>query len=463
MESGRPQKAGESLMRILAVTLVLTVMSATMFNIVLPEIRLDFHLTYAQVSWVSSAYMLTYAIGSVTYGKLADIYKLKHLLTFGLIFFAVGSMIGLASQAYWMVLLGRVLQAVGASVIPAAAMIIPSRYFPPETRGRALGLSAAGLALGSAVGPVVSALVVSLVHWRWLFCMPLLVLPMLPLFRKYLGDEERKKGKYDGLGGSLLAGAVALLLLAVTYEKGGLAAAGLIGFLLFIARIRYTAEPFVRPHLFKNRSYSLGLVMAFLAGGIGYSFPFLSPQLFSNVYHLVPGAIGLAMFPAAISSALLGRSGGKLADAKGNPFLFYSAAALLLTGFALLSSFAGSPPAFIALFLIIGNIGQTFMQIALSNTISRTLPKEQVGVGMGFLAMTNFMAGSVAAVMYSKVMDHGPIVALNPINAYSNAFVFSNIYFFLAVGYTGIIVLYYLQFDREARKRRSLAGDMAEG
>lgn len=73
------------------------------------------------------------------------------------------------------------------------------------------------------------------------------------------------------------------------------------------------------------------------------------------------------------------------------------------------------------------------------------------------------MAGSVTAVMYSKVMDHGPIVVLNPINAYSNAFVFSNIYFFLAVGYTGIIVLYYLQFDREARKRRSLAGGMAEG
>lgn len=121
METGVQQEAGERLIRILAFTLVISVMSATMFNIVLPEIRKEFQLSFAQVSWVTSAFLLIYAIGTVIYGKLADIYKLKNLLTFGLIFFAFGSMIGLAAQEYWMVLLGRVLQAVGASVVPATA------------------------------------------------------------------------------------------------------------------------------------------------------------------------------------------------------------------------------------------------------------------------------------------------------------------------------------------------------
>ncbi|MGV2805843.1 MFS transporter, partial [Clostridium perfringens] len=156
--------SAEKLIRILAFTMILSSMSATMFNIVLPEISKQFPLSFAQVSWVSSIYMLIYAIGSVIYGKLADTYKLKNLLTFGLLLFFVGSITGLSAQAYWIVLLGRILQAAGAAVIPATAMIIPVRYFPAESRGRALGITATGLAIGSAIGPVVSALIVSVCH-----------------------------------------------------------------------------------------------------------------------------------------------------------------------------------------------------------------------------------------------------------------------------------------------------------
>lgn len=442
------QQAGEKLILILAFTLVISVMSATMFNIVLPEISADFQLSFAQVSWVSSAYMLIYAIGSVTYGKLADRYQIKNLLTFGVIFFALGSMIGLASQTYWMVLLGRILQAIGASVIPATAMIIPVRYFPPERRGRALGISATGLAIGSALGPIVSSFVVSVVHWRWLFFVPLFTLITLPFYRKYLVDEPRKENKSDWLGGGLLAGTVALLLLAVTDGAWLLAVAGLILLVLFLARIRTATDPFVQPRLFRNKRYSLGLMIAFLAGGIGFSLPFLSPLLLADVNHLDAGVVGFAMVPAATAAAILGRYGGKLADVKGNSFLFYTASALLLICFAALSSFAGTPPVVIAVFLIFGYVGQIFMQITLSNTISRTLPPEQTGIGMGLLSLLNFIAGAASAGVYSKVVDLGSNVHWNPVNEYPEAFVFSNIYLVLAVMYVGILLLYYFQFGR---------------
>ncbi|WP_141432265.1 MFS transporter [Bacillus sp. 03113] len=439
-------------MRILFFTLVISVMSATMFNIVLPEIRSDFQLSFAQVSWVSSAYMLVYAIGSVTYGKLADTFKLKNLLTYGLFFFALGSMVGLTAQAYWMVLLGRILQAMGASVIPATAMIIPVRYFPPESRGRALGISATGLALGSALGPVISALVVSAFHWRWLFCLPLFTLILLPFYRKYLNDEQGKENKIDWMGGGLLAGTIALLLLAVTEGVWIIGIGSIILFVLFIVRIHAAKQPFVQAHLFRNKRYSLGLTIAFLVSGIGFSIPFLSPLLLSNVNHLDSEVIGFVMFPAAISSAILGRTGGRLADLKGNSFLFYTASSLLLTSFALLFIFVGVYPLFFSVFLIFGNIGQTFMQIALSNSISRTLSKEQTGVGMGIFAMMNFIAGSISAGVYSKVVDMGTGFHLNPFNVHPIAFVYSNIYFVLAVLHVSILLLYYFQFGRVVLK-----------
>jgi DHA2 family metal-tetracycline-proton antiporter-like MFS transporter len=458
VEIGMKQQAGEKLIRILAFTLVLSVMSATMFNIVLPRISEDFHLSFAQVSWVSTVYMLIYAIGSVTYGKLADTYKLKNLLTFGLVFFALGSMIGLAAQTFWMVLLGRILQAVGASVIPATAMLIPVRYFPQERRGRALGIAATGLALGAALGPMVSALVVSVVHWRWLFCIPLFTLFTLPFYRKYLDDEQGKAGKTDWIGGGLLAGTVAFLLLAVTNGAWFLAVVSLILFLLLMVRIRLAVEPFVQPRLFGNKSYSLGLMIAFIVSGIGYSLPFLSPQMLSEVNHLNPGAVGFAMVPAAIASAILGSSGGKLADAKGNSVLFYTASALLFSCFALLSTFAGISPAFIAVFLILGNVGQTFMQIALSNSISRTLPKEQTGIGMGLMSMLGFIAGAVSASIYSKLVDLGADFLWNPANPYRDVSVYSNIYLVLAVLHLSIVTVYYFQFGRAARNRNSVSG-----
>ncbi|UUZ97746.1 MFS transporter [Paenibacillus sp. P25] len=436
----------------MAFTLVISVMSATMFNIVLPEIAADFQLSFSQVSWVSSAFLLIYAVGTVIYGKLADIYKLKNLLTFGLVFFALGSIIGLSAQSYGMVLLGRSLQAVGAAVIPATAGIIPVRYFPPESRGRALGISMTGLAIGGAAGPVVAALVISTVHWRWLFCMPLFTLLALPSYRKYFSDEPGKPGTIDWLGGGLLAGTVALLLLSITSGGWPAAASGLVLFLLFTARIRTAKDPFIQPGLFRSKGYTLGLAVAFLATGIGYSLPFLSPQSLTHVNRLAPGLVGLAMVPAAVTTAVLGRKGGKLADAKGNAYLFFAASSLLIVCFLLLSCFAGIPPVFIALFLILGNVGQSFIYIALSNAISRSPPKEQSGIGMGLLSMLNFIAGAVSAGIYSKAVDYGVGASWNPLHAFPGASVYSNIYLVLAALHAGILLLYYFQFGKEKRK-----------
>lgn len=445
------QQAGEKLIRILAFTMILSSMSATMFNIVLQEMRAEFHLTLSQVSWVTAVYMLIYAVGSVIYGKLADTYKLKNLISFGLTLFFLGSIVGVAANAYWMVLLARILQSAGASVIPATAMIIPIRYFPQERRGRALGITATGLALGNALGPVVSALIVSVLHWRWLFCVPLLILFTMPFYRKYLDNEQGKGGTIDWIGGGLLASTVALLLLAVTIGGWELGALSAILFLLFIVRIRSVQEPFVQPRLFANRRYSLGLMMAVFMMGIGFSLPFLTPQLLSEVNHLSPGLVGFTMVPAAVISAFLGRTGGKMADRKGNSFLFYTASALLVACFLLFSSFAGLSPAIAAAILVLGNVGQMFMQIAMSNSISRSLPKEQTGVGMGLFSMLNFLAGAVSMGIYSKLVDQGASVHWNPLNMTAASTVYSNIYIVLAVAHIGLLLFFRYLFNQEKR------------
>ncbi|SHF36011.1 MFS transporter, DHA2 family, metal-tetracycline-proton antiporter [Seinonella peptonophila] len=451
MKMQTKEQTGEILMRIVMFTVTLSSMSVLMFIYILPEISKEFDVTNAQVSWLSSAYGLIYAIGTVTYGKLADRYKLKNLLTFGLIVFAMGSLVGLLSQTFYMALIGRCLQALGAGAIPATAVLIPVRYFTPERRGKALGMMATGLALGSALGPVISALIVSVAHWRWLFAVPLLIFIMLPFYRKYLVDDQQIVAeKFDWMGGSLLAATVALFLIGVTNGTWWYMISGLLTLGLFIIRIRLVDAPFVRPEIFTNKRYTFGLIVALLINGIGTSLYLLSPLLLSDVQQLPTSWIGYAMVPAAAASAIFGRKGGKLADLKGNSYLFFIASSLLFTCFILLSTFTGSSPLFIAAFLILGNVGQSFMLIVMNNSISHTLPKNQAGVGMGILQMLNFCVQAVSTGIYSRVLDLGSNIHWNwnPINIPSNGFIYSNIYFVLAGLHLMILLVYYFQFRR---------------
>jgi len=443
----------EKLLRVLFIALIFSVMNAFLFNVVLPVISIEFNLSAAQVSWILSGYMIVYAFGTVIYGKLADKYRLKDLLTFGLLLFALGSVIGLVTTQYWMIILGRVIQASGASVIPAMAMIIPVRYFSQEKRGRALGMTAAGMALGTALGPIVSGLVADLTGWRFLFCLSLLPLITIPFFRKYLDDERGSIGKIDFIGGTLLAGTVTLLLLAVTQGNGLLIFAGLILLALFILRIFSTTDPFIDPDIFKNKKYSWGLIITFLAAALIFGIQFLSPLFLADINHLSPLVIGLVMFPPAIVSALLGRSGGKLADKKGNSYLVYIAILLIFVCYVLLSTFVGVSPITIMLLLTFGSAGTTFMRIGITNTISRTLSKEQIGVGMGFFSMFNFISGAAVTSLIGKMLDFNSSgFRFNPVPSESATFVYSNIFVMLAFIAVIAAALYYLQFGANAKR-----------
>ncbi|MBD8025966.1 MFS transporter [Ureibacillus sp. Re31] len=442
------KQGNEKLLIVMMLTVMLSSMSILLFNFVLPQISTEFQLTNSQVSWVTSGYTLLYGIGTAIYGKLADRYKLKTLLIFGLSLFAMASLLGFFSNSYWLLIVARCLQATGAATIPAISTLVPIRYFPVERRGTAIGTVFIGTALGSAIGPIVSALVVSVVDWRWLFCIPLLLLFTLPFYLKYLGDEKGTQTSIDWLGGGLLALTVAQVLLGVTNNVTWFVG-GVVAFILFIYRIRLAKNPFVQPGLFKNKIYTSYLVLAFVITGIGFSLFFLTPLFLAEVQNLPVNLIGLAMVPAAIATALFNRHGGKIADSKGTSTLFIFASSLLILCFFLLSTFIHTNALLISLFLIIGNVGQSFMMIVMSKSISLTLPMEHSGVGMGMVMMQNFIAGSIAVGVYGKAVDMEGNSPWNPLNQLATGATFSNIFFVLLLLHVIILTVYIVMFKRK--------------
>ncbi|MCI3926365.1 MFS transporter [Paenibacillus sp. TRM 82003] len=418
-------------------------MNVTMFNIAIPSIATEFGLLYSEVSWVTTGYSIIYAVGSLTYGKLADRFPMKRLISQGIVLFCIGSLIGFFAHSYAMLLFGRFVQSAGASAIPAIAMLIPARLVPPAQRGRALGTIASTIAFASGIGPIVGGVITGAVSWNYLFLISLGTLLTVPLFLKWLPSETVRHGTYDGVGAGLLGGAVVALLLTVTnftWWLPLLSAALFVGFGLWIRRAK---DPFIQPRLFANRSYAAALLIVFLSGAAAFGIMMMIPTMLTHVNGISATAVGLTMFPAAMAAALLGRTGGKLADKRGNGFVVGIAMASILAGLLLLSSGSGHIALWVTAGMAFVSVGFSFMQASLTNHVSGLLPRDQTGIGMGTFTLTNFLSGSVSGAVTMRALDGlDGSVLLNPLSV-EGASAFSNVFLGMAaVAAINVFVIY---------------------
>lgn len=444
-----------ALVRVLCLTLFFSVMNATMFNIAMPDIAKQFKLMPSQVGWVVTGYSIVYAIGSLTYGKLADLFPLKRLITFGMTLFALGSVLGFLSQGYATVIFARLLQSSGASCVPAFAMLIPTRFFPPERRGRVLGVVASTIAFSAGVGPIVGGFVAGALGWRYLFLISVLPVITIPLYRRFLPNETRRPGGFDFVGALLIGGAVASLLLVITRFSWPLLILQLALDIAAVLWMLRAAEPFVQPKLLAIRAYRSGLLTIFLSSAAVFGVTFMTPLMLEGVGKLPVENVGLVMFPGALSAAVMGQIGGRLADRKGASPVILTALVLMIAGFFTLSTFAGMSPWFIAVFLIIGNIGYSFIQASLAKVVAGTLPRELTGVGMGMYNLINFLAGAVSAAVVSRVLDAGTAsFRLNPLALSGSGTLYGNVYLGLSLVTAVNLMLFY----RGLKARVPLAG-----
>jgi len=433
--------------------LLFSVMNVTMFNIAIPSIADEFSLLHSEVSWVTTGYAIIYALGSLTYGKLADRFPLKRLITIGILTFCAGSIVGFFAQNYAILLVGRFIQSAGASSIPALAMLIPARLVPQAQRGKALGTIASTIAFASGIGPIVGGFVTGAVSWNFLFLISLGTLLTVPMFLRWLPKEETRAGTFDFVGAALLGGGVVALLLAITNFVWWLpiASAGL--FLLFAGWIRRGTEPFIQPKLFRVSGIVTCLAIAFLSGMAGFGIMIVIPTLLADVNGLSAVYVGFALFPAAMSAALLGRYGGKLADRRGNGFVVSLAQGSILTGLLLLSSVSGHSPWLISVSMAFVSIGFSFMQASITNHVSGLLPREMIGIGMGTFTLVNFLSGSISGAVMMKALDESAgTAAVNPFAA-DTASGFSNVFLGMSILVVVNLWLVYRTFRRQGEDR----------
>jgi MFS transporter, DHA2 family, metal-tetracycline-proton antiporter len=422
-----------------------SVLNGTMFNVAVPDIAADFFLSPAGVSWVMTGYIVVFALASALYGKLADLYPVRRLITIGLLLFNGGALLGLFVQWYPLLIAARVLQASGGGAIPAMGMIVATRYFPPQMRGRVLGALASTVAFAAGVGPVLGGFLAGAVHWRLLFLPSLLTLIAIPLFRRLLPREEPQPGRLDILGALLLGGTVGLLLLFVAEGiVWGLPLAALL-LIILCRHLRRSRAPFIPLELFTNYPYLRVLLTAWLGVSTVFGMFFLVPLLLRHEYGLDTFHIGLVIFPGPMSAAILGNIGGRMADLRGSTVIVRAGLALLIGGHLMLASLSGAGVVPISLGLVVCYVGFAFIQSSLAKTVAATLPHGQTGIGMGVYNLTFFTSGAFGAALSAFMIELLPdLFTLSRVSdAYQGTFLLA------AAGACAALILFWRAFPRE--------------
>ena len=460
-ERGRDDVPVRLLLFVIVSAVFVIVMNGSMVNVALPTIGEQFGVSEGEAGWVISGYLLVFAVGIPLYGRLADVYSLKKTFSFALAAFAAGSLVCALAPNLPLLVAGRIVQAAGGAAIPALSSTSVAKLLPPGERGAALGLIVSSVGVGGAVGPVVGGVVVQFAGWHALFYGTLVLgLILLPASLHVLPETlpDRSDASFDLPGGILLALAAGLSLFGVTEGQvegfssplswGPFVAAVLAG-VAFARRITTTPEPFVSPRLLQNAAYLACAAVGFFGMLANLTSIVFVPLLLSEVNGLSAGAAGLALAPGAVAVALLSPLAGRLSDRVGvRPPIVAGLAVMTLSLFALSAFGPGASPLFLAAGMLGVGVGFAGMTSPNTNAAAATLPRDEVGVGLGIYQMLFFLgAGAGPALLGAFIAARresgvGPLNPLYNLDAvpYSDAFLLlglCSLLALLAAGYTG--------------------------
>lgn len=439
------------LLIVVVAAILVSVLNQTFTNVVVPDITEDYGVSQSQAGWIITGYLLVFAVGIPLYGRIADLYSLRFVFATGLVVLAAGSLVCALAPTLSVLVAGRIVQAVGASAIPALGFASVAKAMPPGERGAALGLLSASVGAGAAIGPVAGGAIAGLAGWHVLFYLTLfLSLALAPAALRVLPGAPDKGEAPTGIwaaihhfdvpGGLALALAAGLALFGVTegdtvgfdsplsWGSFVLSAAATV---FFVWRIRGAPDPFVSPRLFRNRAF-------LAAAGVGFFFMFtnlgsliLAPLMLSEVHGLTAAGIGLTLAPGAILVAVLSPYAGRISDRFGPRLLVQSGLVIILVSTFFISAVAaGASPALVA----VGLVGQGFGFAAISspnaNAAANALPPSESGVGLGIYQMLFFLGGGFGPAIgttFLSLRDRTGADALNPIYKleaapYSDAF-----------------------------------------
>ena len=389
----------------------------TIVTVATPTIIEKLDTTVNDVVWVSSAYMLAYAVPVLITGRLGDRFGSKYLYLAGLTVFTLASLWCGLTSSIEMLILARVVQGLGASMMTPQTMAIITRIFPAAERGKAMAVWGATAGVAMVVGPILGGVLTDGLGWEWIFFInvPVGVLAFVMAWR-LVPALPTHPHKFDWLGVALSG--IGLFLLAFGIQEGhqkhwadwiiAMIVGGVVVLAVFVFwQARNRREPLVPLSLFRDRNFSVSNVAITTMGFVGASFGFPLMIWAQAVRGYSPTQAALLMFPMAVMSILLAKPVGNLTD-KVHPRLVVGTGFVLsIIGMFTLASQVkpGSSLWLICVFQVILGAGNAFIWAPTAATANRNLPLHLAGAGAGVYNATRQVGSVIGSAAIAVMMD----------------------------------------------------------
>jgi EmrB/QacA subfamily drug resistance transporter len=394
---------------------LMVVLDATIVNIALPFVQRDLGFSQSNLSWVVNAYTLTFGGLLLLGGRAGDLLGRRKVFVFGVIVFAVASLLGgLAQNETWMIS-ARVLQGLGAAVASPTALSLITTTFPAgQARNRAFAVYAAMSGAGAAIGLILGGALTEL-SWRWTFFINVpigvAVVIMAPIF---LGESERLRGRFDLPGAITATGGLVSLVYGLTHAATtswtdtttiitlAIGVVGIIAFLLIESRSAHALMPF---RVLANRNRAATYVAMLAIGSSMFAMFYFLSLYIQTVLGYSSMRAGVAFLPfsvgivaaAQLASALVSRVDPRWIGGTGA--LLGGAGMLWMSRLTVDSTYVGG---LLGPMLVL-SVGMGFSFVPLTLTAVAGVAKSDAGVASAVLNTMQQIGGALGLATLSTV------------------------------------------------------------
>ncbi len=398
----------------------MSVLDSSGMNIALPHFMVAFGINMDQVEWITTAYMLAFAIFILFATWVKNVLGTKQTFLWGVFFFILGSFLCSFSWSLDSLIFFRIIQAIGGGAITPLGVTMISEVFPKEQRGFALGMWGAGTTLAPAVGPTMFGYMIDHVGWRALFYInvPIGVLLLfwgITVLRPSKGNPAYFR-RFDFIGFLFFTVFISALLIILQkgQEKGWtsnyimrLVAASYFSFFGFIIAEFTVKHPIMDLTIFRNYNFSIsnvvGITRSVALVGSGY----LMSMYFQNIMSFSATTAGLMVIPQAVALSITMPIAGRLSDLVGaKPPLIIGTiiTAVSLYYFRYLS--ASLDLTFIIVDLLVRGCGIGLMMASLTTSAINALEPEQVNMGSGILNLIIRVGSSFSTAIMGVIVEN---------------------------------------------------------
>lgn len=424
--SSGKQLSGAAL-TVLCATILVSVMSASMTTVALPDLQRDFDVGADTLTWVVTAYLITFATGTVIYGRLADMVGTKPMYVFGLLLFTAASLGVALAPTFWLAVAARAVQGFGGTAIPALSMATIVKTTPAAVRGRSMGATVLAVGVGFGLGPIVGGTLTEFASWRAPFLATgvsaAVLLPISLLLVPSVPGDRRKR--FDYAGAMMLGLGVTGVIVALNRlprrpdDLLGLAGAGVA--LVFLAalrwRVRNSPEPFLDPRIVENRRFLALSGVGAATQGSHFAVIVMIPLLLAEYHGLSIIRIGVHLLPGALAIAVFGMLGGVLTGKLGTALLLKTGSVVLLIGAVAFHLFGvASEPWTISLLYVVVAAGYAMINASVITAATAELPEDLSGLGVGVFNLLFFLGGAISVAIAGAILRgrDGVAEALDP-------------------------------------------------